>query len=93
MATTSESHLAGAPVYVEGRFLRQICQWCGHRLTDMDLRNVQGSGAEWKPPEWEVGAWVQVDGSSLRVLEGYEGKIPPDSCMRDVSPLLRSVPT
>lgn len=90
----SESHLAGAPIYVEGHFMRQLCQWCGYRLIDVDLRNIavpeEDAG---KPfPEWEVGAWIQVDGPRWSVVQNEEGKMPPDACMRDVSPLLKAVP-
>lgn len=89
----SESHLAGAPVHVDGCFLRQLCQWCGYRLIDVDVRNIatESSSADRSYPEWEVGAWIQVDGSMRRALQTEEGKMPSDSCMRDVSPLLRAV--
>lgn len=90
----SKSHLAGTALTVDGRFHRQLCQWCGHRLHDMDLRNVaiEGSDTDWKPPEWEVSAWIRIDGPLQSVIRVDEGKMPPDSCMRDVSPLLKAVP-
>ena len=94
MKTTS--HLAGAPVHVEGRYLRQLCQWCGHRLIDVDLQRIEVEPGDDRPyPEWEIGAWVQIDGPRYRVLNpdslNEDGPMPPDSCMRDVSPLLRPV--
>ncbi len=98
---SSQSHLAGGPVHVDSRYLRQLCQWCGYRLVDMDLHNVampvetamSATPAKFPWPEWEVGAWIRVDGPMSSVVEMGEGKMPPDSCMRDVSPLLKSVPT
>ena len=93
----SQSHLAGTALTVDGRFHRQLCQWCGLRLHDMDLRNVaiEGSDTDWKPPAWEVSAWIRIEGqnpTAFSVVEVEEGKMPADSCMRDVSPLLKSVP-
>jgi len=91
----STSHLAGAPITVDGRFHRQLCQWCGHRLHDMDLRNIAfkaRDGEGFRPPEWEVGVWVRADGPMSRVVEVDDGKMPGDACMRDVSPLLRATP-
>ena len=90
----SVSHLAGASVCVDGRHLRQLCQWCGHRLVDEDLQNiaVEGSSTD-KPyyPKWQVGGWVRVDGPMRSAVENEDGKMPIDSCMRDVSPRLRVV--
>lgn len=89
----STSHLAGTVITVQGRYVRQLCQWCGHRLVDVDLACIavplEDAG---KPsPAWEAGAWIREDGPARRVVETEGDKMPGDACMRDVAPLVRVV--
>lgn len=89
----STSHLAGTVITVQGRYVRQLCQWCGHRLVDVDLANiaVPVEDADKPFPAWEVSAWIREDGPMRRVVETEGDRMPGDACMRDVAPLLRTV--
>ena len=87
------SHLVGTAVHVDRRYLRQLCQWCGYRLIDVDLQNTatESSNNDTSYPEWPVDKWVRVDGPMCSVIENDDNKMPIDSCMRDVSPRMRVV--
>lgn len=92
-------HLIGTSITVDGRYVRQLCQWCGKRLVDVDLSLVAvPEDHEGLPyPEWPVGEWLDVvegDGlTTAKLVTGLaEEKIPMGCCMEDVSPRLRAVP-
>lgn len=76
------THIVGVEIVVEGRWLRQVCSWCGKILTDYDLANMASSDD--KPIKgWPVGVLVDVSGinpvcMSLNTHE--EGKLPKTFC-------------
>lgn len=71
------THIAGYPVRLEGRFLRQRCAWCGIVLLDYDLSTLASIDGE-GPSTWATGALVEVNGNYSGVIEGTE--LPADSC-------------
>jgi len=89
-------HLAGADVIVEGRWMRQLCQWCGYRLIDEDLTRVAvPSGQSGALPHFEIGAWICVEGvnpTAFSVVDAPgEDKYPAGACFDDVVPALSMV--
>lgn len=89
-------HLAGIPITIQDRLVRQLCSWCGERLIDLDLEMVAvhepdaKEGEPFKPSHWEVGAWVGVEGTNPRVytLETPDdpNKYPDESCLSRDAP-------
>lgn len=81
-------HLAGPDVTVDGRFVRQLCSWCGARLVDLDLARVyvvEVNGSR-GPSRWEPGSWVRVRErgklTSYDVVRLSDGeRYPEESCM------------
>lgn len=97
------SHFAGHALTIEGRWVRQLCAWCGLPLVDEDLELVAvplpppGEPAQLPVPTWEPGAWIRVlpgCPTVYRVVDDVaEGKLPVDACTRDVAPIvLETVP-
>lgn len=84
-------HLAGIPITLEGRYVRQLCSWCGHRLIDVDLSNVMvPEGQAGGFATWEPGKWVRVNPPVTEPLEAGNC-IPPGACTEDVLPRLQIV--
>jgi hypothetical protein len=87
------SHLAGDPVTVEGRWIRQRCSWCGVALIDVDLELILVAETT-EPdayPTWIPGFWIRVlPGPPIcsRVVDDLAGKLPVDACVRDVAPIV-----
>lgn len=75
-------HIAGAKVEVGGRWLRQLCAWCGYTLIDYDLTRIAVPvGQDQTPPTWTIGALVAVDGSLSEVRDHVEGAdLPGNAC-------------
>lgn len=92
-------HLAAQDVWVEGRYVRQRCAWCGELLIDVDLARiaVHPPLPEGERPiaTWQPGAMVEASGVWPTVYRQIDddGRIPINSCMEDVSPRIRAVPS
>lgn len=78
-------HIAAPHICIDGRYLRQLCAWCGHRLVDYDLDRVAVPvGQEGPLPTWPTGALVEVDGG-LSILLGEwtaDMRLPENTCHR-----------
>lgn len=75
------THIAGLDVQI-GQLLRQRCGWCGATLIDEDLSRVAVPvGQNPRPPIWEVGGLVTVDGSASYTVPHVAGdQLPAGSC-------------
>jgi hypothetical protein len=85
-----KSHLPGQGTTIGGRWVRQLCQWCGEILIEEDLMLVQVPvGQEGRGiPGWPVDRYVRSEGANPRVWsdagEAFEGaKSPADVCWLD----------
>jgi hypothetical protein len=82
-------HIAGACVYLFGRYIRQRCEWCGIILVEYDLQRVAVPiGQPGEPAHWEPGSLVRVDGAlsaSIEDVPRIDGdvQLPMDSCAFD----------
>lgn len=79
------SHLAGAVVSWQGRFMRQRCLWCGEILIDYDVSRMAVAvedGEEPRPPAtWSVEQFVRVDGHASSLVSTDENdRTPEDAC-------------
>lgn len=74
-------HIAGPPITINGRYQRQLCAWCGHRLLDYDLANVAVPDDQPGPPAtFPAGRLIQVIGAMAVTLEQGDGDELPDGC-------------
>lgn len=88
--STTETHLAGPAITVDGRYMRQRCSWCGAVLLDYDLANVGVPEGQDGPSGWALDAMIRQSdhGAVSYVVEpersatGDGVKLPDDSCMR-----------
>lgn len=72
-------HVAGLPVTIQGRYLRQRCAWCGAVLVDHDLAAIAVPiGQDPTPGTWTVGALVERDGPVTSLVEGDD--LPDNAC-------------
>lgn len=72
-------HFTGQQVQIGNR-LRQRCSWCGLVLIDYDLTRIAvPGGTNPRPPMWEVGRLVSVDGGCSVLLPDTD-KLPAGSC-------------
>lgn len=69
-------HIAGLDLTIEGRYLRQICAWCGEVLLDYDLTRCASMDGS-PPAMFKVGVLVEVDGNMRSVIEG---PLPDNAC-------------
>lgn len=81
------THIAGLDVTLDGRYMRQLCAWCGHELIDYDLALVavalNPDGSHPGPPAaWQAGSFVQIDGGVSATLD--VDRLPENFCGRAV---------
>lgn len=79
----SVTHIAGLPITVEERYVRQRCAWCTTLLVDVDATTLNYELSippeERRPGTWQAGRLVTVDGPASFVLdEGAD--LPDDAC-------------
>lgn len=59
-------HIAGHPITVNGRYLRQRCAWCGAIILDYDLSTLAFTDdtpeEDRHPATWPVGDMIASDG-------------------------------
>lgn len=75
-------HIAAQPVQI-GCHLRQRCGWCGTVLKDYNVHDVgyESSDPDPRPPTWEVGGLVLVDGRMSYSLPHVAGDdVPTNAC-------------
>lgn len=76
-------HIAGQPVQLQGRYVRQRCSWCGALIEDIDLANAASEVSEGEtvsgPPLWPVGELVALAGV-LRYCLGDVSEMPKNCC-------------
>lgn len=94
MSEPGMTHIAGQPVKLQGRYLRQRCSWCGAILIDVDLQNlgvhIPGEAIGIEEPEafvypvWNPGELVTLDGTASYTL-GNVSELP-DNCCAVLSP-------
>jgi len=76
------THIVGVEIVVQGRWLRQVCSWCGKVLTDYDLANMASSDGK-SINGWQVGVLVDVSGINpvcMSVNDHEDGKLPDTFC-------------
>lgn len=90
----SETHIPGAAITLNGRYMRQRCEWCGKTLLDYDLSLVAVQvvpGEEPRGPgQYPVGELVRIDGNAsypvnpdeLRRDDDGNVVMPGDACTR-----------
>lgn len=63
-------HFAGVPITLDGRYVRQLCAWCGDVLVDVDATRVAVPVDQLSPDgaitvaTWPEGSIVCVDGAA-----------------------------
>lgn len=78
------THIAGPPITISDRYLRQRCAWCGEVLAEYDLARIAVPvGQDPTPATWSAGALVTVDGNASWATEAE--RLPDDACA--VNPL------
>lgn len=78
----AETHIAGQPVTIDDRWMRQRCAWCGATLIEYDLHRVAvPEGTDPTPATWPIGALVTRDGPAAWVTGGTG--LPDDACARN----------
>lgn len=77
------THVAAQTITIDGRYLRQLCAWCGEVLIDYDLANVAmvvtPDDPNPTPATWPTGNLVRVDGNVSTTLDENE-QLPDDFC-------------
>jgi len=81
---TGDIHIAGMPVWIGDRWMRQRCAWCGEVLLNYDLSLVAVPvGQESDPGTWEIGALVLMDGGMAAVVPHADGDpLPDEACAK-----------
>ena len=75
-------HIAGQPVLLSRRYMRQRCSWCGALLEDVDLTTIHTPvDEEGDPtyPTWPVGELVAIDGN-MKYFLGDVFEMPTNCC-------------
>ncbi len=83
---TAVIHIAGYKVTI-GPFIRQRCSWCGAVLADHELGRVAVPvGQPWRPPTWEPGSLVAIDGIATYGVPHEDGQPLPDGACGNLDP-------
>jgi hypothetical protein len=80
--TVGVVHIAAQPVHI-GCHLRQRCAWCGTMLEDYNMHEVsyESSDPDQRPPTWETGGLVLVDGNTMYSVPHVAGEdVPANAC-------------
>jgi hypothetical protein len=87
---TPKSHLPGQGVTIGGRWVRQLCQWCGTAIVEHDLAlvAVPVDQGPYEPPMWPLDRYVRSEGANPRVWSDAGAadpgsKSPADVCWLD----------
>lgn len=72
-------HIAGLPIQMEGRYIRQRCGWCGAMIEDIDLTMIAVAGEDTSVPLWTQGHLISIDGG-LRCDLGSVEEVPSNCC-------------
>lgn len=76
-------HIAGQPVQLQARYVRQRCSWCGALIEDIDLQRtavyVGDENTDTTVPLWPTGELVAIDGN-MKYCLGDVSEMPPNCC-------------
>lgn len=86
-ATGGVTHIAGLSLHV-GCLVRQRCGWCGAVLEDYNVHNIafRDDDPDPRPPTWEVGSLVLVDGNLTASVAHEDGADLPDNACAVLDP-------
>ena len=77
---TGVTHIALDAVWVNERWMRQRCGWCGEILLDYDLKRLQTLDGDEEPPaQFPVGTLVYTL-AGAKCFVGNVDRLPDDCC-------------
>lgn len=75
-----KAHIALDVVWVNNRWMRQRCGWCGEILLDYDMdRLMVLEGDTSPPPSWPIGSIVMVEEKTLYYVMNVP-RLPNECC-------------
>lgn len=72
-------HIAGQPVQLQNRYVRQRCSWCGALIEDLDLERIAVAGDDSSVPLWPIGELIEVT-EGVKVCLGDIDEMPSNCC-------------
>jgi hypothetical protein len=76
-------HIVGHHVVIGGRFQRQLCAWCGVKLTDYDLSMIATSGGTLLS-QWPEGELIEVGDGWSSIIKHEDGEDLPANCCASI---------
>jgi hypothetical protein len=75
-----KAHIALDVVWVNNRWMRQRCGWCGEILLDYDMDRTMVPGCDGDPPaSWPIGSIVMVEEKTIYYVMNVP-RLPAECC-------------